>query len=220
MAVQPEREAVARDRSPKSLIMKDRLLLIFIRNPEMGKVKTRLARSIGKERALEVYLELLRHTREVSLKINCDRQLYYSEYIDHHDQWPEEQFKKKLQKGEDLGERMKRAFEEAFSEGYKQIIIIGSDLIDLCVKDLESAFSKLDRHELVIGPAADGGYYLIGMKKNHDELFEDKPWGTSEVLKKTLESLAKEDVALLRELNDIDTLDDLENSPAGAALLN
>ena len=190
------------------------LLLIFTRNPELGKCKTRLAATIGNELALDIYQFLLKHTVNITKKLNVEKHIYYSEEIWEDDIWSTQFYTKKLQEGIDLGERMKNAFEDGFKSGFQKIIIIGSDMYDLSEKDLAEAFLKLDHHDFVIGPAKDGGYYLLGMKSVKEELFSNKAWGTGTVLKHTLENLKKDNILLLDERNDVDIYEDIEDNVA------
>ena len=107
---------------------------------------------------------------------------------------------------------MHHAFESLFKKGYRQIVIVGSDIFELTTKNIQEAFTGLDTANFVVGPALDGGYYLLGMNTLNKSLFEHKKWGTSTVLKATLKNLAHEKVALLATKNDIDTYDDLKKS--------
>ena len=116
--------------------------------------------------------------------------------------------------GEELGARMENAFADIFEMGYEKAVIIGSDMYDLSQSDLEEAFSRLETQDFVIGPAEDGGYYLLGMKQLNGSIFRNKNWGTKTVLKDTLKDLEKENVAQLKERNDIDTYDDIKDEPA------
>ena len=93
---------------------------------------------------------------------------------------------------------------------YEKIIIIGSDMYDLSKTDLENAFSCLERNDFVLGPAEDGGYYLLGMKKNKPEIFQNKKWGTKTVFSDTINDLKNEKVYLLPIKNDIDIYEDIE----------
>ncbi|HET8854459.1 MAG TPA: TIGR04282 family arsenosugar biosynthesis glycosyltransferase [Salinimicrobium sp.] len=189
------------------------LLIIFIRNPEAGKVKKRLAASIGEDRALKIYQHLLMHTMEITRELPVTKEVHYSEKIDKNDIWDNSIFEKHTQKGDDLGERMENAFAQGFQRGYKSIIIIGSDMYDLGENDLMTAFSAMKKFPYIIGPAKDGGYYLLGMKTFAPHLFKDKQWGTSKVLGDTLEDLGKEKVFLMELRNDIDTFEDLKDHP-------
>lgn len=193
--------------------MNENLILIFTRNPELGKVKTRLAATIGDENALAIYIHLLEHTRKVVLETDFDKRILYSEEINTNDIWNNHLFQKKLQFGKDLGVRMYNAFKEGFEDGYKKIVIIGSDLIALESKDIEEAIKELENHDVVIGPAEDGGYYLLGMKQIPEGIFQNKQWGTNTVLKDTLKDINKLKYHLLQEKNDIDTFEDIIDIP-------
>ncbi|MCO6164448.1 TIGR04282 family arsenosugar biosynthesis glycosyltransferase [Flavobacterium sp. NRK F7] len=193
--------------------MNENLILIFTRNPELGKVKTRLAASIGQENALQVYIELLQHTKNVVLETDYDKRVLYSDAINTNDMWNNHLFQKKEQFGKDLGVRMYNAFREGFEEGYQKIVIIGSDLITLEANDLKNAFVALDTNDVVIGPAEDGGYYLLGLKSIPENIFKNKEWGTNTVLKETLKNIKNLKYSLLEEKNDIDTFDDIKAIP-------
>jgi len=186
-------------------------LIIFTRNPELGQCKTRLAKTVGDEVALKIYKYLLQHTSTVSQNVKADKYVFYSENIMKNDSWNDTVFRKKLQYGTDLGSRMQNAFSELFGLGYEHIMIIGSDLLDLDQNRIEHAFQQLNHHDIVIGPSKDGGYYLLGMKVMHEQLFKNKAWSTETVLKETLNDLQNYDVKLLEELNDIDTFEDMKN---------
>jgi hypothetical protein len=186
-------------------------LIIFTRNPELGKCKTRLATTIGAESALDIYKYLLQHTATLSEKVKADKYIYYSENIKHEDIWNASIFNKKLQQGHDLGERMDNAFKELFKLGYEKVIIIGSDLLDLSSDDVNNAFEILNESDTVVGPAKDGGYYLLGMKTMHSKVFKNKDWGTSTVLNNTLSDLRDRTIYMLKELNDIDTFEDMKH---------
>lgn len=186
------------------------LLIIFTKNPELGKVKTRLGKDIGDKAAFKIYNFLLQHTVKVTRELEVEKEVYYSNFIPQQDIWNEGVFTKKLQQGKDLGERMKNAFDEGFQNGFKRIIIIGSDLYDLSSEDLASAFENLKTNEFVLGPAEDGGYYLLGMQHPTPELFQDKKWSTPTVLKDTLIHLTGKQLFLLAERNDIDTYKDIK----------
>lgn len=190
------------------------LLLIFTRNPELGKCKTRLAATTGNQLALEIYKFLLQHTANLTKAVKADKMVYYSEEIWEEDIWDNDHFQKRLQKGIDLGERMLNAFTEGSKAGYERMVIIGSDMYDLSPSDIEQAFSLLDQKDFVVGPAKDGGYYLLGMKKVKKDLFSDKAWGTGNVLKHTLNDLQTENYALLDERNDVDIFEDIKDVDA------
>ncbi len=187
------------------------LLLIFTRNPELGKVKTRLAKDVGDETALEIYKFLIEHTVNVTKDLSVEKEVHYSVKIRENDLWDNAIFSKKLQQGEDLGERMHYAFEQGFKAGYQNIIIIGSDLYDLNKEDLAEAFVDLQEYDAVVGPAEDGGYYLLGMNFLTSQVFKNKNWGTDSVLQDTLKDLKNKNVKLLEPRNDVDYLEDIQD---------
>ncbi|NND53208.1 MAG: glycosyltransferase [Flavobacteriaceae bacterium] len=192
--------------------MSDRLIIIFTRNPELGKVKTRLAKSIGDAAALNIYNYLLDHTEKTISQIEGDKAVYYSEKVRHEDIWKNSRYQKYVQQGNDLGLKMQNAFQSAFNNGYKKVIILGSDLPDLNPDHIRLATKKLDQYDVVIGPAQDGGYYLLALKSLPSSIFKNKAWGTSSVLKDTLNDLQSHSVFLLEELNDTDTFEDIRDN--------
>lgn len=191
--------------------MNKSLLIIFAKNPELGKVKTRLAATVGNEVALAIYFQLLQKTKEVTEGLAEDKVVYYSSYMEQDDLWNEDNFRKAVQSEGDLGERMKNAFADAFSQGYERVCIIGSDCMDISAEIIEEAFGKLHNRDVAIGASQDGGYYLLGMSKMIPALFENKAWSTDEVFISTLDDIVKLslDHAELPVLNDIDTEKDL-----------
>ncbi|KKO04816.1 hypothetical protein LCGC14_0081280 [marine sediment metagenome] len=197
-----------------TLANSNNLLLIFTRNPELGKGKRRLAATVGDDAALDIYKFLLDHTVAITSQLYAEKLVYYSEEIWQNDIWDNKKFGKKLQVGEDLGIRMANAFQEGFQNEYQKIIIIGSDMLDLSQEDLENAFKSLEKNDFVVGPAEDGGYYLLGMKKFMPALFKNKTWGTETVLKDTLADLENETTALLETKNDVDYYEDIKDTKA------
>ena len=192
------------------------LLIIFVKNPVPGKVKTRLAASIGKHKATIIYKELLQHTYRISFKLEIDIVLFYADQVDSPSFWPAPH-KKKLQKGNDLGERMSNASKWAFDNRYEKVIIIGSDCYDLSKEIIESAFLYLgEKTDVIIGPCFDGGYYLIGMNAHRSILFTNITWSTSTVLAQTLRAVDLEKLSIrkLPILSDIDTIQDLRKYPS------
>lgn len=190
--------------------MEELHLIIFVKNPVLGQVKTRLAAGIGNEKALEVYLQLLNITRNIALDASCTRNVFYSNEIVS-DEWEDDKFNKFIQEGNDLGERMKNAFEQIFALGAKKAVIIGSDCPQLSSEIIENAFRLLDEKDVCIGPAKDGGYYLLGMKKLHPFLFEKKEWSSDSVFDDTVIDLMENRLSygLLPKLSDVDTIYDL-----------
>jgi len=189
------------------------IVLVFAKAPISGTVKTRLAFVIGNKKALWVYKKLLYKTDSELKKLSQDVVVFYHGGPSTIFKKIFFAFQKKSQLGEDLGERMKSAFQWGFDKGYEKILIIGTDLWDLSKPLLENAFKQLDSNDYVIGPASDGGYYLLGCKKFTKHLFTEKKWGSPDVYHQTMKELMGKSVAILDEKNDIDTLEDLEQSP-------
>lgn len=191
--------------------MKSDLLIIFVKNPVLGKVKTRLAATIGDERALSVYKLLLEKTKQETINLETDKVVYYLDHIDSSDLWDNHSYNKEVQVAGDLGIKMSSALEKAFQDGYQRVCIIGSDCLEMSQAHLENAFESLQRKDAVIGPAVDGGYYTIGTSRFIPELFEDKAWSTETVGADTIKNF--ENLALsykvLPTLNDVDTESDL-----------
>lgn len=183
-------------------------LIIFIKNPVLGKVKTRLARTMGDTKALEIYHNLSRITRDNVLTLkDVKLYLFYSDFIDLDDDWSNELFTKCLQTGHDLGERMLNAFSEVLTN-HPKACIIGSDCPTLSPLIMESAFTSLNKYDFVIGPSSDGGYYLLGMNlmPPPQYLFENIAWSTHIVFSETLHRIKKAEKSahLLPILTDID----------------
>ena len=191
--------------------MTDAALIIFTRNPELGKCKTRLAATIGDQNALEVYQFLLDHTVSITQDLPFDKYVFYSEKVHHNDRWDENIYQKEIQSEGDLGLKMRAAFEQLFAKGYKKLAIIGSDLFDLQSQDLIDGLELLDQYEAVIGPAQDGGYYFLGMTQLIPEVFENKEWGTDTVLMDTLTDLLNKNFGSLPVRNDIDYFEDIKD---------
>ena len=193
--------------------MEKSAVIILIRNPVLGCVKTRLAADIGSLNALNVYKTLLSYTRNITNSIDSSRLLFYSDFIDFNDDWEDGIYKKYLQSGNDFGEKMLNAFKIALAQ-HESAVIIGSDCFELNSKIINLAFKKLKKFDIVIGPAKDGGYYLLGLKKVFPQLFQDKTWSTDSVLSETVNTVKDLDLTydLLPLLGDIDTLQDLKES--------
>lgn len=185
-------------------------LLIFIRNPQLGQVKTRLARTAGEVEALRIYHILLEKTRMAALDCAVERCLLYSDFVTENDVWSPESFQKMVQQPGDLGERMEAAFQMAFETGSHKVAIIGSDCPELSGAVLQQAFDRLDTTDFVLGPVPDGGYYLLGMKAMEPSVFHHIEWSTETVREKTLERIAAlgKTCALMPMLMDVDTEED------------
>ncbi|OIP84926.1 MAG: hypothetical protein AUK44_00960 [Porphyromonadaceae bacterium CG2_30_38_12] len=185
-------------------------LLIFVRNPELGKVKTRIAKEIGNAKTLIIYKSLLHYTFQTIEKLNVEKLIFVADAS---------AFSFKVsgnievyeQQGSDLGTRMKRAFNVAFDAGFSRVVIIGSDNYEITSDLIADAFEKLKNSDCVIGPANDGGYYLLGLTRNQPLLFENIAWSTEKTLAQTIDVLNKEKLTFktLIPLNDIDTVEDV-----------
>src|SRR5687768_12779189 len=152
-----------------------RLLMVFVKNPVKGTVKTRLANTIGDDKALAVYQILLDITLQAVKTSQSQKAVFYSGYHAD-DTWLKNGFLQFIQHGKDLGERMHNAFGTAFASGYEKVVIVGSDCPDLTGELIDEAFDALDHHDVVLGPAEDGGYYLLGIKKMYPDIFQNKTW--------------------------------------------
>ncbi len=187
-------------------------LIIFVRKPELGKVKTRLAAALGDEKALDIYMQLLQHTFNIAKATAADKFVFYADEIAKDDLWNAPLFYKRLQASGDLGHKMKTAFNESFALGYQKLVIIGSDCLELNTSIIEDAFISLDDTDAVIGPANDGGYYLLGMKKMQEALFDNKQWSTETVFDDTIADFKNFGVSFssMPMLIDVDTAEDWE----------
>lgn len=193
-------------------------LAVFAKYPEPGKVKTRLAKSIGPEAAAAVYERLLGHFIEHTLNETARQGIKVTWFCD--PGTPIEKcrelfsftgFAVEQQRGADLGARMKDALARLL-EHHDRALVVGTDCIDLSPGILLTAAGELKLADLVVGPSGDGGYYLLGLKRIADELFDDFPWSTNRVLPVTLEKAETLGLKtnLLQPLRDIDNSDDWE----------
>ena len=190
--------------------MEEQHLIIFVKNPVLGKVKTRLAAGIGDEKALEIYRQLLAITQTAAARSSCTRHVFYSDEIEN-DIWDDDKFNKHIQEGNTLGDRMNNAFEKVLALGAKNAVIIGSDCPQITTEIIDQAFDNLKEKDVVIGPAKDGGYYLLGMKELQSVLFENKEWSTDSVFEDTVVDLMENRLSYgrLETLSDLDTIYDL-----------
>jgi rSAM/selenodomain-associated transferase 1 len=190
-------------------------LLFFIKNPEKGKVKTRLASAIGDKMAVKLYKRFL---LEMLFTLNGGTFLFYLCYYPENSlsnltRWFGDHYLYMPQEGENLGERMKNGFVEAISMNFKRVVLIGSDIPDLPLEFIEEAFTSLREKDVVIGPSLDGGYYLIGFKDQtfSPRVFDGIHWGTESVFEETMKIFKQEGLTVhtLQPLRDIDTVEDL-----------
>ena len=191
--------------SVKEMSHTNNALIVFSRNPILGKVKTRISKTCGDQKALDIYNKLLLNNVNLSINlIEIKTFIYYDKYIEN--QLYTDEYTKEIQVNGTLGKKMYNAFLNCRKKGFKNIIIIGSDCPYITPSIIENAFHKLNNHSFVIGPSRDGGYYLLGMKEIRKELFENKKWGSDMVFKSTIKDIeiANKSYCLLEELNDID----------------
>lgn len=193
-------------------------LIIFVRNPVLGQVKTRLAATVGDARALEIYNQLLEHTRNIAAATTADKFIFYVEQVTAQDMWSGEGFYKMLQTPGDLGHKMKAAFDTVFMMGFGQVVIIGSDCLQLTTPVIEMAFYELQKVDAVIGPAIDGGYYLLGLKRACNAVFEKKEWSTATVFVDSIADFQRLGLSfkVLPTLTDVDTESDWISSQTPA----
>lgn len=187
-------------------------LITFARKAEKSQLKKKLVDDIGTEQALVVHHKLQLYTKEITRVLNCEKAVYYADQIDHNDLWDNMIYDKGLQQGDDRGSRMYDAFTRAFADGKQRVIIIGTDCIDLESHMIKEAFAVLESNDVVLGPARDGGYYLLGMKKFLPTLLTDKNWDSEDLLMDTILDLKQLNAKyyLLKTLNDINSADDLD----------
>lgn len=199
----------------RSFSTADKAVIVFLRAPEPGRVKTRLARTLAKDFVLRLYKAFVQDTLDAAgasgSPVICftpdDKEKQVSG-------WLGNEYRYLAQKGRDLGERMANAFEAVFQSGYDKAVLVGTDIPQLTASLLSDAFDCLNRNRVALGPALDGGYYLIGFCKSRltPTVFENIIWSGSRVLEQTRAVMDKNRVPyqLLETLNDIDTCEDLE----------
>jgi len=191
----------------------ERILIIFVKYPEPGCVKTRLAHSIGKDKAAFLYRMfvelLLRRTNNMS----SERFIFYTpaEKREKLSSWLGGGSKLFPQRGDNLGQRMSNAVRFAFAKGAREIVIVGTDIPLLDKEVVLTAFKKLENHQCVIGPSLDGGYYLLGLSHFEGKIFQNINWGTDKVLNQTLGAVKRLGLtySLLEERFDVDDIEDL-----------
>jgi uncharacterized protein len=194
----------------------DSKIIIFTRYPEPGKTKTRLIPALGQDGAATLYRRMAEHTvgvardlaqvRGISLEVR-----YEGASEDLMNSWLGDELLYREQTGSDLGARMWWSFQDAFDDGFSQVVIVGCDCPGMNVAILDAALEQLRNWDLVLGPANDGGYYLMGLRKPHRELFQNVAWGTGWVLDQTV-GIARSlqlSVILVSALDDVDRPQDL-----------
>jgi len=194
---------------------KNDCLIIFVKWPEQGKVKSRLSVALNEDTVLDLYkcfVEDLLHTVKES-GIRPVIAFYPADEGASVRSWLGSEYRYVPQMGDELGERMKNAFQWAFAQECSPVVLIGSDFPDLPAEIIKDAFTSLNDHDAAIGPALDGGYYLIGFRNDafSPRIFDDIPWSTAFVFARTMEILREEgcDVCQLRFWRDIDRPEDI-----------
>ncbi len=190
--------------------MEKNVLAILLKNPQLGKVKTRIAQTLGDEKALEIYHYLLNYTLDLAEEVNAEINLFCSDFLEDfgNDHW-----KITTQTGENLGEKLRNAFARCFAQMASKVIVIGSDCPFIQNKHIQQTYQALNNYDVVIGPASDGGYYLIAIKALHGEIFNDIDWSTDKVLAQTTAKIQSLNLSyfLLETLSDVDTENDWNN---------
>lgn len=184
-------------------------IIIFQKNLIPGKVKSRIGAMVGDQKALEIYQVLVDYTHQQVEGLECKKLLYYSEFTENtYENNKDYQFF--IQSSGDLGQKMGDAFKDQFEDGFDQLLIVGTDCAEITQEIMEEAFDKLKTSEVVIGPAKDGGYYLLGMNRFISGLFYDIPWSSAEVFNQTSDYLSTHQIPfdLLPTLSDVDYLED------------
>lgn len=204
-------------RTEEEDVKDDSSILLFIKSPELGRVKSRLALEVDEETALDVYKSFVLDIAEALKKRSQPLTIYFHPWTSNESvrRCLGEDFSYAPQRGEDIGERMENAFKDSFSEDIVKAVLIGSDIPDLATTVMDEAFSSLELQNAVIGPASDGGYYLIGFRKHAflPDVFRGITWSTDSVFQQTMEIFRRfgMSVHVLPEWNDVDTLDDLRS---------
>jgi hypothetical protein len=197
--------------------MSENLLIVFVKYPAPGAVKQRLAQHIGMDAAAKIYRQIAEavvnntapkdavdYAVEIRFDPKDDKHLVRS--------WLASSDRFSSQRGDGLGERMRNAFICAFESGFKRVILIGSDCPDISRQIILQGFAHLQQKDIVIGPACDGGYYLIGLRQPREEIFQDIEWGTEKVFQQTCDKIKAAGLffTLLPTLRDIDRVEDLK----------
>lgn len=191
-------------------------VIIMLRVPEKGTVKTRISRDLSVDKVLELYKNFVKDVLTSVKKTALHTLVFFypDKRKDLLKKWLGLNFKYFPQKGENLGDRMQNAFLKAFSLGFDQATLIGTDCPELSDEIIIDSFKGIDEKGAVIGPAKDGGYYLIGFKKNLFDkiIFTDIPWGSGDVFRLTMDKFQKMNWPpfILPELQDMDTIDELK----------
>ncbi len=185
--------------------------IVFLKAPRPGEVKTRLAATLGGNAACDAYRRLVAETLAGIQSIpGVELRFAPDDAREEIVPWLRRDWIAVPQGPGDLGTRLQHAFAEAFTAGAERVVAIGSDAPDVNAADIRSAWRELRGHDVVLGPATDGGYWLIGLNTPRPELFDNIPWSTDQVLAHTLQRARQMQlrIQLLRILADVDTEED------------
>ena len=190
--------------------MKQKAVIVFVKNPEPGKVKTKLAKDIGDTAAADAYKLLLQHTHDELLKVDADKFVFYLGDVNRLDLWENTLFYKQVQHGKDFGERMQNAFAFLFQLQYEKVLMIHSDSPQLTSDHIQKAFALLKTNDVCIGPNTKGAYYLLGVRSVFTPFFINKEWNSDIVYNTTLEDAAAAGltVATVEQIRVVDTVND------------
>jgi len=195
----------------------DACVLCFVKYPEKGQVKLRLAVDLDKDVVVELYRNFVLDIVSILKKLDTPFYLCFSPLNAQKKfrEWLGSAYSYVPQEGNDLGERMKNGFCYAFTEGFRRVILVGSDSPDLPSDFLRNAITELQTHDVVIGPSSDGGYYLIGFRDDTflPSVFDGISWSSSTVFQETIEKAknAGRSLSLLPAWSDVDIVSDLKN---------
>ena len=198
-------------------------LIVFAKAPRLGSVKTRLAANLGEAAALAAYCEMiscvLRNLHNLHSLGSLTLCITPDESLNEFGRWAQPEWRVWPQGDGDLGSRLARAFARAFQEGAQRIAVIGMDCPYVRIDHIRAAWRTLATSDLVLGPAKDGGYWLIGLSRVAPQLFSEMPWSEPTLLESTLAAARSQNlrVGLLETLADIDTVEDWHEYQAGAS---
>ncbi len=185
-------------------------IIIFTKYPKLGLVKTRLAKHIGNENARNLHKQMAEYTVWQAFMANVAVEVRYTNSTkDEMMSWLGDNSTYAEQVGDTLGERMSNAFKDSFAQGYKRIVLVGTDIPNLRTHHLKEALQLLHSNDCVIGKANDGGYYMVGLSRMVDDIFTDIHWGTDTVFSDTISKLSSYKYSILEELNDVDDITDI-----------
>jgi len=196
---------------------KKNALIIFLKYPQAGKVKTRLAKDVGENEAARIYSNMALNIIESVVDPKSYNTIIFYDPPEKEKEikdWiGEKEVQYSPQLGNTLGDRISNAFKEVYSSGADKTVIIGTDCLDVTSENIKEALYLLDETDVVLGPAEDGGYYLLGLDKYTPQVFQDIDWSTEHVLEQTVLKIVENSLnySLLKTLKDIDIVDDIND---------